>query len=262
MSDVSAWAQWIAQTVAQTAASRRCRPTATYRIQFEPGKVMFRDAADLVPYLDELGVSHLYGSPYLKARSGSPNGYAIVDYAQFNPELGDENDYRAMVEALQGRAMGQILDTVPNHMSATPGENPWWNDVLENGPASPHAAYFDIDWRPVKEELRNRILWPILGDQYGRALESGQLKLEYREGAFFLRCYQSLLPLDPRTYRTILAPGWMRSRKASRRTPRKFANWKASLPRWNTCPSGRMSAQAALPNDSVKKKSSRIGCGR
>ena len=109
-----------------------------------------------------------------------------------------------MVEALHGRAMGQILDMVPNHMSATPAENPWWNDVLENGPSSPHAAYFDIDWRPVKEELRNRILLPILGDQYGQVLESGELKLEYREGAFCLRYYQSLLPLDPRTYRTIL----------------------------------------------------------
>ena len=121
-----------------------------------------------------------------------------------NPELGSEDDYRAMVEALHAQGMGQILDTVPNHMSATPAENPWWTDVLENGPSSPHAAYFDIDWHPVKEELRNRILLPILGDQYGQVLESGELKLEYREGAFFLRYYQSLLPLDPRTYRTIL----------------------------------------------------------
>ena len=78
----------------------------------------FRDAAGIVPYLDELGVSHLYASPYLKARMGSPHGYAIVDYARLNPELGSETDYRAMVEALQGRAMGQILDVVPNHMSA------------------------------------------------------------------------------------------------------------------------------------------------
>ena len=157
-----------------------------------------------MPYLDELGVSHLYASPYLKTRSGSPNGYAIVDYTQLNPELGGADDYRAMVEALHGRAMGQILDVVPNHMSATPAENLWWNDVLENGPASPHAAYFDIDWRPVKEELRNKVLLPILGDQYGQVLESGELKLEYREGAFFLRYYQSLLPIEPRTYRTIL----------------------------------------------------------
>ncbi len=118
--------------------------------------------------------------------------------------MGDEDDYGALVAALRGRAMGQILDIVPNHMSATPGENAWWTDVLENGPASPHAAYFDIDWRPVKEELRNRLLLPVLGDQYGQILESGELKLEYRDGAFFLRYCQSLLPIDPRTYRTVL----------------------------------------------------------
>jgi (1->4)-alpha-D-glucan 1-alpha-D-glucosylmutase len=207
MSELSAWAQWLAQGVAETVHSRRCRPTATYRIQFEPGKLTFRDAAGIVPYLDELGISHLYASPYLKARAGCPNGYAIVDYAQLNPALGGEHDYRAMVEALHGRAMGQVLDTVPNHMSATPAENLWWDDVLENGPASPHAAYFDIDWRPVKEELRDRILLPILGDQYGQVLESGELKLEYRDGAFFLRYYQSLLPIEPRTYRAVLTHG-------------------------------------------------------
>ena len=106
MSDLSAWAQWVAEAVAQTVGSRRCRPTATYRIQFEPGKLTFRDAAGIVPYLDELGISHLYASPYLKARSGSPHGYAIVDYAQLNPELGSEDDYRAMVEALHGHGDG------------------------------------------------------------------------------------------------------------------------------------------------------------
>ena len=114
----------------------------------------FRNAAAVVPYLNELGISHLYASPYLKTRAGSTNSYAIVDYGQLNPELGSEDDYRAMVKVLHDRGMGQILDTVPNHMSAAPAENAWWNDVLENGPASPHAAYFDIDWRPVKEELR------------------------------------------------------------------------------------------------------------
>ena len=207
MSDLSAWAEWVAQSVAQTVARRRCQATATYRMQFAQGKMTFRDAAGIVPYLDELGVSHLYASPYLKARRGSPHGYAIVDYGQLDPELGSESDYEAMVTALHGHGMGQILDVVPNHMSATPAENLWWNDVLENGPASPHAAYFDIDWRPVQEGLRNKILLPVLRDQYGQVLESGELKLEYREGAFFLRCGQSLLPIEPRSYRTILARG-------------------------------------------------------
>ncbi|MGW8257143.1 MAG: malto-oligosyltrehalose synthase [Thermoguttaceae bacterium] len=207
MSEISAWAQWIAQSAARTVGSRLCRPTATYRIQFKPLEMTFHHAAGIVPYLQELGISHLYASPYIKARTGCDHGYAIVDYTQLNPELGGEKDYRAMVEALHGCAMGQILDTVPNHMSATPAENLWWNDVLENGPASPHAAYFDIDWHPIKEELRNKILLPILGNQYGQVLESGELKLEYGEGAFSLRYYQLLLPIDPRTYQAILVHG-------------------------------------------------------
>lgn len=207
MSDVSAWAEWCAQSVAREVANRLCRPTATYRLQFEPNKWTFRATAGIAPYLEQLGISHLYASPCQKNRVGSTHGYAIVDYTQLNPELGDASDYRAMVDALHGHGMGQILDTVSNHMSASPAENLWWHDVLENGPASPHAPYFDIDWRPIKEELRNRILLPILGDQYGQVLESGELKLEYREGAFFLRYYQSLLPLEPRSYRTILTRG-------------------------------------------------------
>jgi (1->4)-alpha-D-glucan 1-alpha-D-glucosylmutase len=217
MSDLDSWAQSLAQSVAKTVASRRCRATALYRMQLEPGKLTFRDAAGIVPYLDELGVSHLYASPCLKARSGSPHGYAIVDYSRLNPELGSEDDYQAMVDALHSRAMGQILDVVPNHMSAAPGENMWWNDVLENGPASPHAAYFDIDWRPIKEELRNKVLLPILGQQYGQVLESGKLKVEFRDGAFFLRCYESLLPIEPGTYRTILTSrldAWKESQPA------------------------------------------------
>lgn len=204
MSDLSSCAQWITQVVAETVCRRFCHPTATYRVQFAPENMTFRKAAGIVPYLRELGISHVYASPCLKVCEGSSHGYAIVDYAQLNPELGSENDYRAMVEALHGHAMGQILDVVPNHMSARPAENAWWNDVLENGSSSPHAAYFDIDWHPAKEELRDRILLPVLGDQYGRVLESGELRLEYREGAFFLRYYQLLLPLEPRTYRTIL----------------------------------------------------------
>ena len=206
-SDLAAWANWVAQSVAETVAARQCKAVATYRLQFAQKRFGFRDAAGVVPYLDDLGVSHLYASPCLKARHGSQHGYAIVDYGQLDPQLGSENDYRAMVESLRKHGLGQIVDVVPNHMSATPGENLWWTDVLENGPASPHAKYFDIDWCPVKEELRNKVLLPILGDQYGQVLESGGLKLEYGEGAFFLRCYQSLLPIEPRTYRTILAGG-------------------------------------------------------
>ncbi len=123
MSDLKQWVKWLAQTVSRAAKKRRCRPLATYRVQFAPGIIGFRDAARIVPYLDELGVSHLYASPYLKARRGCPHGYAIVDYSQLNPELGSQSDYNSMIEALHKREMGQILDVVPNHMSATPCEN-------------------------------------------------------------------------------------------------------------------------------------------
>jgi (1->4)-alpha-D-glucan 1-alpha-D-glucosylmutase len=204
MSDAALWAQRIAEAVAKMAGDRLCRPTATYRLQFAPGAMTFRDAAAIAPYLQQLGISHVYASPYLKTRAGGDNGYAIVDYTQLNPELGSEKEYEAMVAALHSHGLGQILDTVPNHMSATPTENPWWNDMLENGPSSPYAAYFDIDWRPVKEELRDKILLPILGGQYGQVLESGSLQLEYRQGAFTLRYYEWKLPLDPRSYRVIL----------------------------------------------------------
>jgi (1->4)-alpha-D-glucan 1-alpha-D-glucosylmutase len=149
-----------------------------------------------LPYLEALGISHMYASPYVKARSGSPHGYTVVDYTQLNPELGTDEDYRAMVETLRTHSLGQIVDIVPNHMSAHP-ENPWWWDVLENGPGSPYARYFDIDWRPVKDELRNKILLPLLGDQYGRVLESGELKIGYHDGAFVLGYFDCELPLDP-----------------------------------------------------------------
>lgn len=101
--------------------------------------------------------------------------------------------------------VGQILDIVPNHMSVAAGENSWWNDVLENGPSSPYAAYFDIDWSPMREGLRGKVLLPLLGEQYGQILESGELKLEYRNGAFFIRYHDAVLPLEPRTYRSVLA---------------------------------------------------------
>ena len=158
-----------------------------------------------------------------------------MDYGQLNPQLGDEADYRTLVEALYSRKMAQIIDIVPNHMSA-PLENCWWSNVLENGPGSPFAAYFDIDWRPVKEQLHDKILLPALGDQYGQVLECGELKLEYSDGAFFIRYYQVLLPLDPRTYRAILCAAWRNSRPPCRPTPKTFENWKALAPLWNTCP--------------------------
>ncbi len=194
----------LVEEVERVVAERARPPLATYRFQF--GKDQgFRAAGELASYLNELGISHLYSSPYLKTSSAASHGYAIVDYTRLNPDLGNDADYQAMVEALHEQGMGQILDIVPNHMCvAPPQENGWWTDVLENGTSSPYAIFFDIDWRPVKDELKNKVLLPVLGGQYGKVLEAGELTVEYREGAFFLRYHQTVLPIDPRTYRVML----------------------------------------------------------
>ncbi len=199
-------AAWVV-AVRQRLDGHRCRPRAAYRLQFQPGQCTFRDAAEWVPYLKALGISHIYASPYLMARPGSSHGYAVIDYSRLNPELGSEHDFEAWIQTLHQHGMGQILDVVPNHMSAAPGENRWWTDVLENGPSSPYAEYFDIDWKPVKQELRDKILLPILDRQFGDALEDGCLELVYRDGAFFIATAGCLLPIDPKTYDRILALG-------------------------------------------------------
>ena len=126
-------------------------PRATYRLQFN-GSFTFRDARALVPYLAALGVSHCYASPFLKARAGSPHGYDIVDHAMFNPEIGTEEEFEELVSELRDNEMGLILDFVPNHMAVATSDNAWWMDVLENGPSSPYASFFDIDWMPLKPD--------------------------------------------------------------------------------------------------------------
>jgi len=178
-------------------------PQATYRLQFTPA-LTFVDAAQRVPYLHALGISDCYTSPYFKACPGSPHGYDVIDHNSLNPELGSEEDYTAFVSALQQHGMGQLLDIVPNHMGITKSLNPWWTDVLENGPSSLYASCFDIDWTPVKDELANKVLLPILGEQYGRVLENQELTLQYEEGAFFLSYYDHRLPIAPRPSATIL----------------------------------------------------------
>lgn len=204
MSDRASWVQRIVEAVEATLAQRRDEPKATYRLEFGPQRVTFRDAATLIPYLDELGASHVYASPYLASRAGTPHGYAVVDYTRLNPELGTTEDYQAFTAALREHGMGQLLDIVPNHMSVSAHENRWWNNVLENGPSSPYSDYFDIDWRPVTEGLRNKVLLPVLGGQYGQILEAGELRLEYQDGTFNVRYYDTILPIDPRTFPAIL----------------------------------------------------------
>lgn len=145
-------------------------PLATYRLQFT-SSFTFADAARLVSYLHTLGISDCYVSPYFKACPGSPHGYDVIDHNALNPEVGSEADYAAFTRELRRHGMGQILDMVPNHRGIAKSRNPWWADVLENGPRSWYASCFDIDWTPVKDELANKVLLPILGDQYGRVLE-------------------------------------------------------------------------------------------
>ncbi|MBF0423828.1 MAG: malto-oligosyltrehalose synthase, partial [Magnetococcales bacterium] len=180
-------------------------PRATYRLQLNKD-LTFKQATALIPYLAELGISHCYASPYLKARPGSTHGYDIVDHTALNPEIGTLEDYEDFFATLQKHGLGQILDVVPNHMGVMGADNRWWLDVLENGPASVWGAFFDIDWNPLNSDLRDKVLLPLLGDHYGAVLNRGELNLQYDSdrGEFSLFYYQHRLPIDPATYPRIV----------------------------------------------------------
>ena len=139
-------------------------PRATYRLQFNE-HFRLADALALVPYLHELGVSHIYAAPLCKAAPHSAHGYDVCDYNQLNPELGTEADLERLVTELHANQMGLVVDIVPNHMGIGTPENIWWWDVLANGQKSIFANSFDIDWEPADEHLRGKILLPILGDR-------------------------------------------------------------------------------------------------
>ncbi len=157
-----------------------------------------------MPYLHELGISDCYASPYFQARAESLHGYDITNHNQLNEVVGSRAEYDAWVGELQSRGMGQVLDFVPNHMGIGEPQNAWWADVLENGPSSAYAPYFDIDWQPLKSDLRDKVLIPILGDQYGRVLERGELRVQFDGGRFFLRYFEHEFPIAPGTYRHVL----------------------------------------------------------
>ncbi|MBX3213649.1 MAG: malto-oligosyltrehalose synthase [Labilithrix sp.] len=175
---------------------------ATYRIQLH-GQFGFSAARDLVTYLHELGVTHVYASPYFTAEPGSTHGYDLVDPKRLDPELGTTEDHVAWTAALDAHGMGHIVDFVPNHMAASP-RNRWWHDVLENGPASIYADHFDIEWHPPKEALRGKVLLPVLGAQYGEVLEKGELRLERDGGSFCVRYYDKCFPVNPPTAAPLL----------------------------------------------------------
>jgi (1->4)-alpha-D-glucan 1-alpha-D-glucosylmutase len=178
-------------------------PTATYRLQFN-ASFTFEAARAIVDYLDRLGVSHCYASSYFAAVPGSQHGYDVTDPTRLNPEIGDEVSFQSWVDALRARQMGHIVDVVPNHMGIAASANPWWQDVLENGPSSRCADIFDIDWHPLKPELADKVLLPILGDSYGTVLDRQEIQLEYGGGAFHARYFEQRLPIAPKTYSVIL----------------------------------------------------------
>ncbi len=178
-------------------------PLATYRIQMHAG-FGFDAAAGIADYLHELGVTHLYSSPYLQAGKGSTHGYDVLDHSKPNAELGGEEAQKRLCEALGRAKLGQILDIVPNHMSIASRENKWWWDVLENGQSSRYAGYFDVDWRPIEAKLRDTVLMPILGDHFGREVEAGHIRLKRDAGTFTFTYFDHVMPVAPRSLRELL----------------------------------------------------------
>jgi len=178
-------------------------PTCTYRLQFNR-RFTFVDAREIVAYLDALGVSDVYASPYFQASPESLHGYDITDHNKLNAGIGSRTDYDAWVGQLQAHGMGQVLDFVPNHVGIADDRNAWWMDVLENGPSSSYAPYFDIDWEPQISHLCDKVLLPILGDQYGHVLERGELQVRFEQGTFSVLYGERRLPIAPGTYRYIL----------------------------------------------------------
>ena len=180
-------------------------PRATYRVQLN-NAFTFKDVTAIVPYLATLGISHVYCSPYFKARAGSVHGYDVVDHNQLNPEIGDRADFEKFVAALRAHDMGHILDIVPNHVGIMGSDNAWWMDVLEKGQDSKYAEYFDIEWNPANPALKGKVLVPVLGDPYGVVLEKGELELRFERerGSFAVYYHEHRMPIDPRTYPQIL----------------------------------------------------------
>jgi (1->4)-alpha-D-glucan 1-alpha-D-glucosylmutase len=177
-------------------------PRATYRLQLN-ANFGFRDAIGILDYLCELGISHVYASPVFTSRRGSGHGYDVTDPTRIDPDLGGEEAFSEFQTALEERGMGLLLDIVPNHMAAS-SENRWWMDVLEYGPDSSFASYFDINWRTPSRILENKLLLPFLAKPFGEVLDGGELKLDYEEGRFLLRYQESVFPIAPASMAPIL----------------------------------------------------------
>ena len=177
-------------------------PQSTYRLQLNR-HFTFDDAASIAGYLKDLGLTHVYCSPYLQAAPGSMHGYDVVDHEKVNEELGGEPGHKRFCERLGELGLGQVLDIVPNHMALGP-RNRYWQDVLENGPSSRYASWFDIDWNSAEVKLKNKVLIPVLGDQYGKVLASGDIKIEQEGETFRVRYFDHSWPIAPNSLATIL----------------------------------------------------------
>lgn len=177
---------------------------ATYRVQLTPAFGLGA-AAGLAPYLEKLGTSHLYTSPSLQATTGSTSGYDVVDPTRVNEELGGEAAHERLEQALRAHGLAWMIDIVPNHMAISGGENPWWRDVLRNGPSSRYAAWFDVDWAASEEHWPNRVLLPVLNEQFGRELEAGAFRLDRQSGRFTLWYRETPFPVEPSSTSGLLA---------------------------------------------------------
>jgi len=177
-------------------------PGSTYRLQLHKG-FTFDDAAAIADYLKALGITHVYSSPYLQAAPESMHGYDVVDHRRVNEELGGAEGHERFCKRLGDIGLGQVLDIVPNHMSLGEQNRYWW-DVLENGTSSRYASFFDIDWNSAEERLRDKVLVPILADQYGRVLDSGGIKVSRQGSSFLVEASGQTLPVAPQSLQAIL----------------------------------------------------------
>ncbi len=180
-------------------------PTSVYRLQLNPA-FNFKNAKEVLAYLQDLGCDAAYFSPYFQATKGSSHGYDVTDPNRINPDLGGEKDYEQLCEGLEKHKLGHIMDLVPNHMGIS-RDNLWWMDVLENGRCSLYSDFFDIDWAPEKKELVNKVLLPVLGDQYGKVLDNQEIKLVLRDGRFYFDYWAHCFPVAPDTYPCVLEHG-------------------------------------------------------
>jgi (1->4)-alpha-D-glucan 1-alpha-D-glucosylmutase len=177
---------------------------ATYRVQLR-ADFDFAATAAQAEYFADLGISHVYFSPYTQAAKGSTHGYDVVDPTRVSEDLGGESGHRAMCDELRAHGLSQLLDIVPNHMSIADRRNRWWWDVLADGQGSPYASFFDIDWDVDEPRLRHRVLLPVLSDQIGRVLEDGQIRLVREEGSLLVAYFDNRYPLSIETVAELLA---------------------------------------------------------